>query len=748
MIPIHGAIAARGSTATYFRPLNTLALFDGAGQGGGFASDATVMNQERQTHYRACHLCEAICGVVIETKGSEVVSIKGDPDDPLSRGHICPKAVALQDIHSDPYRLKKPVKRVLGADGSYQHQPIEWDEALDLAAQGLTDTIKNHGVDAVGIYMGNPTVHNYGMMTHQSALFRHIRTRNRFSATSVDQLPHHLVSLWLFGHKLMFPIPDIDRTDYFLMIGANPVASNGSIWTVPDVRKRIKSLTERGGQLVVIDPRRTETAELATEHHAARPGTDAALLLALIHLLFRDGLIDLGHLSDFVDGIDDIKKAVVSYTPEWAASHTGMSSEKITQLAHDFSSADRAICYGRMGVSTQRFGTLCQWAIQVINVLSGNLDREGGSLFTLPAVDQVLGVSPGGFGRHASRVRQLPEFDRELPVACLAEEITTPGEGKIRALFTGAGNPVLSTPAGDALDDALEDLEFMISLDPWINETTRHADVILPPTSPLEHDHYDLAFHVNAMRNTARFSDAVFEKPEGSLHDWEIFQALGERVAGALDLDARQAVPPHVIIDQGLKNGPYGENSDYKLSIEALRATPSGVDLGPLKSQLPERLQTPGQRINLAHSAIFEDLGRLEEQLGEASQGYRLIGRRHVRDCNSWMHNFTRLVKGPQRCTLQVSPDDAEREGWHTGSRVNIASRAGQIVVELEITDTMMPGVVSLPHGYGHGRQGTLSGVANAHAGVSCNAITESTYIDELTGNAALNGVGVSITSL
>ena len=706
------------------------------------------MKQERQTHYRACHLCEAICGVVIETEGSEILSIKGDADDPLSRGHICPKAVALQDIHSDPDRLRQPVKRVRNDDGVYEHQPIEWNEALDLAAQGLIKTIKNHGVDAVGIYMGNPTVHNYGMMTHQSALFKHIRTRNRYSATSVDQLPHHLISFWLFGHKLMFPIPDIDRTDYFLMIGANPVASNGSIWTVPDVRKRIKSLTERGGKLVVIDPRRTETAELATAHHAIRPGADAALLLAMVHVLFRDDLVRTGHLTDFVDGIDEIRQAVESYTPNWAASHTGMNETVITELAHDFAGAGSAICYGRMGVSTQRFGTLCQWAIQVINVLTGNLDREGGSLFTLPAVDQVLGTSPGGFGRHTSRVRQLPEFDRELPVACLAEEITTPGDGKIRALFTGAGNPVLSTPAGDALDDALEELEFMVSLDPWINETTRHADVILPPTSPLEHDHYDLAFHVNAMRNTARFSEAVFEKPDGAMHDWEIFQALGERIAQALDLEVRKAVPPHVIIDHGLKAGPYGDNSDYKLSIEALRATPSGVDLGPLKPQLPKRLKTPGQRINLAPPAIFGDLARLEQQLGEASEGYRLIGRRHVRDCNSWMHNFTRLVKGPQRCTLQVSSVDAQREGWLAGSQVSVSSQAGEIVVELEITDTMMPGVVSLPHGYGHDRQGTRSEVANAHAGVSCNTITESTYIDELTGNAALNGVGVSIASL
>lgn len=706
------------------------------------------MSDDVEKHYRACHLCEAICGVVIETKGSEVVSIKGDPDDPLSRGHICPKAVALQDIHTDPDRLRKPVKRIRGAAGEYVHEEIEWQEALDLAAAGLVKVIQRDGVDAVGVYLGNPSVHNYGMMTHQNALFRHIRTRNRFSATSVDQLPHHLISLWLFGHKLLFPIPDIDRTDYFLMIGANPVASNGSIWTVPDVRKRIKALTNRGGKLVVIDPRRTETAELATEHHPVRPGTDAALLLAMINVLYRDNLIRPRALEALVDGIAAVGTAVADLTPEWAAGHTGIPADTITTLAHDFAAADRAICYGRMGVSTQRFGALCQWAIQVINVLTGNLDREGGSLFTLPAVDQVTGVSPGGFDRHRSRVRDLPEFDRELPVACMAEEITTEGEGQIRGLFTGAGNPVLSTPAGEALDEALEQLDFMVSLDPWINETTRHADVILPPTSPLEHDHYDLAFHVNAMRNTARYSEAVFPKPSHALHDWEIFEALGERVAAALDLEARPSVPPHVIIDHGLRAGPYGDGTDQELTLEKLRANPSGVDLGPLQSQFPQRLKTRDQRIDIAQGPVLADVQRLRDQLAETAEGYRLIGRRHVRDCNSWMHNFTRLVKGPERCTLQVNPADAEREGWVTGGRVNVSSSAGCVEAELELTETMMPGVVSLPHGYGHGRAGSQTAIANRHAGVSCNAITEAGYLDELSGNAALNGLGVSITAV
>jgi anaerobic selenocysteine-containing dehydrogenase len=465
-----------------------------------------------KTHHRACHLCEAICGVVIETEGERILSIKGDKDDPLSRGHICPKAMALKDIHEDPDRLRSPLLRTTGADGKTEWVAISWEDALDRAAQGLVDTYQRHGVHAIGVYLGNPSVHNYGMLTHQGNLFRHLRTNNRFSATSVDQLPHHLAALWLFGHKLLFPIPDIDRCDYFLMLGANPIASNGSIWTVPDVKKRIKALQARGGKLVLLDPRHTETAQLASEHHFIKPGTDALFLLAVLNTLFAERLDDLAHLQDFTQGLEVVRAAIAEFTAEFAAPHTGIAAATIRRIARELAAANAGICYGRMGVSTQAYGALNQWLIQLINIVTGNLDKPGGSLFTLPAVDQISTVGPGGFGRHRSRVRGLPEFDRELPVAALAEEITTPGEHQIRALFTGAGNPVMSTPNGRQLDAALAQLDFMVSLDFYLNETTRHATLILPPTSPLEHDHYDLAFHVNAVRNTARFSEAVFDQ--------------------------------------------------------------------------------------------------------------------------------------------------------------------------------------------------------------------------------------------
>ena len=700
-----------------------------------------------RTHHRVCHLCEAMCGLVIQTEGDKVTDVRGDKDDPLSRGHVCPKAVALQDIHEDPDRLRKPMKRIRTAPGEYQHVEIEWSEALDLAADALASTIEKRGIDAIGAYFGNPSVHNYGMLTHQRNLFRHIRTRNRFSATSVDQLPHHLVSLWCFGHMLLHPIPDVDRTHYFLMLGANPLASNGSIWTVPDVRQRLKDLKSRGGKLVVVDPRRTETAELASEHLFIRPGSDAAFLLAMIHVLFRDDLVAPGPLGDFTDGLDEVAAAVSELSPDWAAPLTGIEADDIVRIAHELAEAEAGICYGRMGVSTQAYGALCQWAIQVINVATGHLDKPGGSLFTRPAMDQVVNTNPGGFGRFASRGRGLPEFNYELPAATMVDEIRTEGEGQIRLMFTGAGNPVLSTPNGRALDEALEEVDFMISVDPALNETTRHADVILPPTSPLEHDHYDIAFHNLAIRNTVRYNPAVFDKPEGALHDWEIFSELGARVAARLNLEPMPTYPPDRMVDAALKSGPYGEHTDWQLSIDKLKAHPSGIDLGPLEPSCPERLQTPNQRIQLAIPEVLADIERFVKDTDVAGDHYRLIGRRHVRDNNSWMHNHHRLMKGKPRCQLLMHPDDVAKEGWQSGMVVTIESRVGAIDAELAASDEMMPGVVSLPHGYGHGLAGTRGEVASRHAGVSCNDITDEQFVDQLSGNAAVNGVSVRLSA-
>jgi anaerobic selenocysteine-containing dehydrogenase len=688
-----------------------------------------------------------MCGVIIETKGDVITSIKGDPDDPLSRGHICPKAVALQDLHNDPDRLRQPLVRVNKAPGHFEHKPISWDEALDRAAAAIVETVHTHGVDAIGAYFGNPSVHNYGMLTHQSALFRHLRTRNRFSATSVDQLPHHLVALWMYGHKSLLPVPDIDRTDFMLILGANPIASNGSIWTVPDVRKRLKELRARGGAFVVVDPRRTETAELADEHYFIRPGTDAWLLLAMLNTLFAEDAVTLGRLAPHCTDPGEIGEFVKPFTPAQAARVTGIDAESIVHLTRQLAAAKRGVCYGRMGLSTQRFGTLCQWAVQVLNILTGHFDEPGGAMFTSPAFEQINNTGPGGFARHHSRARHLPEFDRELPAAAMADEIMTPGEGQIRLLFTGAGNPVLSTPSGHRLDDALETLDFMISLDPYLNETTRHADIILPPTSALEHDHYDIVFHTLAVRNTARYSPPVFPRPDDALHDWEIFNALGDRVAPGLGVTPTPLPAPHEMIDHGLRQGPYGEGSDMNLSLQTLKEHPSGIDLGPLRSVCPQRLRTPDQRIVLLPPLIRPELERLLASETEIAAKWplRLIGRRHVRDNNSWMHNSHRLVKGPSRSALFVHPADATALGLEDGDRARLSSAAGSVSVIVRITDSVMHGVVSLPHGYGHNRSGVQAHLAKGLVGESCNDVTDAAWLDGLSGNAAVNGVGVAL---
>jgi anaerobic selenocysteine-containing dehydrogenase len=687
-------------------------------------------------HHRACHLCEAICGLTIETRDEQIVSIKGDPEDSFSRGHICPKAVALQDIQSDPNRLRQPMRRV----GS-EWQIIEWGEAFALVAERLADIRERHGNNAVAVYQGNPSVHNYGLMTHSNYFLGLLKTRNRFSATSVDQLPHHLTSLMMYGHGLLIPIPDIDHTSFMLILGGNPLASNGSIMTVPDVEKRLKALKARGGKLVVVDPRRSETAAIADQHLFVRPGEDAALLFGLLNTLFGENLTRTSHLP--VDGLDDLRAAVMPFTAEAMSQRCGVPAEQIRQLARDFAAAPSAVCYGRMGVSTQAFGTLCQWLVQSINLVTGNLDQVGGALCTEPAVDLVANTSGGHFNRWQSRVSGLPEYGGELPVSALAEEMLTEGDGQIRALVTVAGNPALSTPNGRQLEQALDGLEFMVSVDFYINETTRYADLILPPTSPLEHDHYDTTFNVFAVRNVTRFNEAVLSKPAGSLHDWEIFVGLARAFAARTDADLKPIMAPDQMIDLGLRAGPYGDGNELRLSRSMLRDFPHGLDLGALKPNMTGRLKTASQRVQAAPALFLGDIPRFASATSVLADQLVLIGRRHVRSNNSWMHNYHRLVKGKPRHQLLMNPADMSRLGLLDGQRVRVRSRVGTIEVEVAVSDEMMPGVISLPHGWGHGRPGVQLDTASAQPGASANDLTDERQLDALSGNAALNGVPV-----
>ncbi|MEX0605016.1 MAG: molybdopterin-dependent oxidoreductase [Marinobacter sp.] len=751
---------------------------------------------ENGTHYRTCHLCEAMCGVAIEMKSGRIASIKGDDNDPLSHGHICPKAIALQDLHEDPDRLKKPIRRT-----STGWQQMEWDEAFDLVAERLHEVRKQHGKNAIGVYQGNPNVHNHGAMIASLPFLRAIGSQNRFSATSNDQLPHMLASLEMFGHQILFPIPDIDRTDLFMCIGANPMASNGSLMTVPDIRGRLKALKSRGGKLVVIDPRNTETAKLADEFHFVRPGSDALLLMAMVNTLFAEDRVDPGHAEPWIKDIDLIRLAALPFTPDAVSAHTGLMPEAIRDLARQLATTPKAALYGRIGTSTQAHGGVATWLIYVLNILTGKLDTTGGVMFTQPAIDMVeLGAmsgQKGHFGRRTSRVKGLPEFGGEYPSSTIADEILTPGEGQIKAFVTVAGNPLLSSPNGGRLEEAFSGLEFMVSVDYYLNETTRHADVILPPTAALERSHYDLIFSMFAVRNTAKYSEALFKPSPDARHDWQIMLELAHRLekkrkGGRLPLRAEagwrafKQLGPDPLLDIMLRSGPYGtelgpakpliqpamdllmgilpERHPLKglarlspldrrwrdlpkgLSLSALKANPSGIDLGPLRPCLPDRIYTRDGKINLAPRRYLRDLDRLIARLETpASDELMLIGRRHVRSNNSWMHNSQRLVKGKDRCTMMIHPTDASRLGLLEGDAAELSTDAGKIVVPVEITEDMMPGVISVPHGWGHSRMGTRQAVAEAHAGASINDIIRDDQIDPLSGTSVLNGQTVHV---
>ena len=709
------------------------------------------MSSSTQTAFRSCNLCEAVCGLTIEHDGTQVISIKGDKDDPLSRGHICPKAIALQDVHADPDRLRTPVRRTEAG-----FEPIGWDEAFDLIEEKIGNIRQQHGDDSVALYLGNPTVHNSGALLFQKYIKQALNTRNRFAATSVDQLPHHLAASLMFGHGLLIPIPDIDNTDYMLILGANPAVSNGSIMTAPDVKNRLKAITKRDGKVVLIDPRKTETAKLATTHHFIRPGTDVYLLAGILNVLFEKNLTKGNRLKEFTKNLSVLESAFDRFKPEVVSKLTGVPAETIVEIATEFATAKRAVVYGRMGVSTQEHGGLCHWLINAINLVTGNLDEAGGQMFSNPAVPLVgKKGTVHEFNRWQSRVRGLPEFEGDLPVAVLAEEILTPGEGQIRGLITNAGNPVLSTPNGRQLEQALGQLDFYVALDIYINETTKHADLILPSPSGLETNHYDFIFNALSVRNVAKYSPQIFQPAAGSKYDWEIMKEIALRLMPKGNWFKKKLLgwlTPDRLLDLGLKTGPFGWFKKG-LSLKKLKANPHGVDLGALTSVLPKQLRTPDKKVDAAPEIYVRHLAELKTDSASASETdestnqFQLIGRRHLRSNNSWMHNSPRLVKGDNRCTLMMHPKDAVRLNLDTGALTTVSSEVGSVVVPLEVTEEIMPGVVSLPHGYGHNRKGTKLGVAEKHAGVSINDLTNDTIVDPLTGNAAFSGQVVSVSS-
>ncbi len=742
------------------------------------------------THHRICPLCEACCGLEIKVQQGRIISIRGDTQDVFSAGYICPKGVALKDLHEDPDRLRTPLIKRNGV-----HVPASWDEAFAEIERRLPPVIALHGRNATAVVVGNPAAHKIGLVGYFGKLARALGSKNVFSASTLDQMPKQLASGLMFGHWLSVALPDIVRTDLLLVIGANPLASNGSMWTVPDFKGKARAMQARGGRLIVIDPRRTETAAMADAHHFIRPGADVFLLAALVHTLFAEQLVRLGPVADWVAGVDEVGQAVAPFTPEAVAPRCGISADTIRDLARTLAGTPKAAVYARIGTCTQEFGTLASWLVDVLNVLTGHLDTPGGAMFAKPAAFGANTIGRPGSGkgiatgRHHARVSGAPEVMGELPITCLAEEIETTGPGQVRALITIATNPVLSSPNGPRLARALASLDFMVSMDIYLNETTRHADVILPGPSPLEDMHYDLAFPQLSWRNHARYSPPVFERAPGQPEEWETLTRLAaiargqgdQQDAGALDdaqfadeaqrlfgaqaeavLQATQGLRgPQRMLDAALRSGPYGEGFGDGFGTrpggltlaKVMAANPSGgIDLGELQPRIPEMLRTPSGKIELAPPSLLADLLRAVADLARPAPELVIIGRRDVRSNNSWMHNLPVLAKGPMRCTALVHPGDAARLGLQDGALAEISSQTGQgprsVQAQVQISAEMMPGVVSLPHGWGHDQPGTRLQLAAQRPGANLNALLDDQWRDPLSGNAVLGGMAITLRAL
>jgi anaerobic selenocysteine-containing dehydrogenase len=742
----------------------------------------------RRVAYRTCSLCEATCGLELTVVDGRVERIRGDDDDVFSRGFVCPKGASLGQLHDDPDRLRAPLVR--GDDGELRE--ATWPEAYARVAELLEPVLAEHGPDAVATYIGNPMGQSLSGNLYLRGYHKALGTKQLYTVGTVDQHPKSLANALLYGTQFSVAVPDLDRTDHLLLLGANPVVSQGSLVAAPDIRTRLRAIRERGGRIVVIDPRRTRTAREADEHHFVRPGTDAFLLSALAATLFQEELVAPGRLEEHVSGLDAVHDFCLRFPPERVAARCGIEATVVRRLARDLAAAERAVVYGRCGTTMQAFGTAASWLVDVLNVLTGNLDRPGGAMFSTPATGgpTFSGRPRTGrgieVGRWRSRVAGVPEVLGELTVGVLAEEIATAGPGRVRALVTFSGNPVLSCPNGTRLGEALTTLDCFVALDPYVNETTRHAHVVLPPPSPLERAHYPVAVYPTALRNVANYSPPVLPRPDGMPDEWETIVRLTGIVSGhgpeadvdeldrglALETLRRRTGDPwspvsgrdpdellglleprrgqERMLDLMLRCGPHGDGFGARpdgLTLARLEAEPHGIDLGPLESRLPDALRTPSGTIELGHPLLLGEAERLDAALSEPAPAFLLIGRREYRSLNSWLHNLPVLAGGKRRCTLLVHPDDAARLGLVDGGRAAVRSRVGEVELEVEVSDEVMPGVVSVPHGWGHGRPGARLAVAAAEPGASANDLTDEQFLDPLSGTVALNGVPVEVAA-
>jgi anaerobic selenocysteine-containing dehydrogenase len=715
-----------------------------------------------RTVHRSCTLCEATCGLTFEVEGDRILSVRPDEEDVFSQGFICPKGVAISEIHHDPDRLRTPMRRI--ADGTFE--PISWEGAFELAASRLNAIREQHGNDAVAVYIGNPVVHNHGAVLVRGGLLKTLGTKNAYSAGSQDTSTRLVASYHLYGASWAVPIPDVDRTDFLLCIGANPYVSNGSFLTAPNVRERIRGIRRRGGKVIVVDPRRTETARDADEHVAILPGGDAAFLFSLVQVLIEAGRVDRERIRRVATGWDELERLLAQFTPEAVEAITGVDAATVRRIALAFADATAPVAYSRIGVCNNRFGTLAGFATDVLNLATDRLGKRGGAMFPkapidLVAISRMIGAD--GYARFRSRVRGLPETIGDLPAACLAEEIETPGEGQVRALVTYAGNPVLSVPNGRRLQKAIESLEFMVSVDLYVNETTRHADLILPPAWALTEEHWDALTPSFAIRNFARMSPPLFERKADELADWEILAELAYRLGGGpTGMKPVDAVlrwtrklglfewDPDTTAAMMVRIGPHGDRFlpwSKGLNRKRLVAATHGIDLGELEEGFARRVVHKDKKLHLAEPVIVAAINELGEECASRrdDDSLLLVGRRELRTNNSWMHNAPSMVAGRERCVLYVHPEDAGRAGVQDGELAVLESRVHRGPVKVRVTDDMRPGVVSLPHGWGHAASAPWQRVAGSHPGVSANDWTDDSVVESVVGQSILNGVPVRL---
>ena len=662
----------------------------------------------------------------------------------------------MEEVVNDHDRVLKPLRRK--RDGSFEE--VSWESALSDISARLSDVLDEHGKESVAWYMGNPGAFSYSHTLWAKGFLDAIGSPHYYTAGSQDVNNRFAASALLYGSPLVVPIPDLRRTDFLLMVGANPLVSHGSVLSAPRVREQLLGLEKRGGRVVVVDPRRSETAK-QFEHLPIRPDADAWLLLSLLQVVLDEGLADRGWLAEHAKGADELERLVAGHSPEDTESRTGVPADRARELARAFAEAPSAAAYGRTGSCLGRFGTLVSFLLDALNAVTGNLDSPGGAVFGRPpiALDDVAErVGLASYGKTRARFGDFPDVIGNLPASLLPREIETPGARQVKAMFVSAGNPVLSVPDGDAMERALGKLDLMVALDFYVNETTKHADYVLPTTTLYERDDVPIAFLGFFSQPFIQTTERVIEPRGESRQEWEIIDDLSRRMGLApYSIPALRAAAklgfrptPQRLVDLLLRTGPKGDLFGARrggLSLDELRKHPHGLLLGEEieTGVLGDKVRHKGSRVHLAPPEIVEEMTRAESSNGDdPAYPLRLIGLRELRSHNSWMHNAPMLMRGGRVQALRVHPDDAAACGLEDGGEVSVESKSGAVTVPVKVTDEMMPGAVALPHGWGH-RGGWK--LANEHAGANVNLLASSDPedLERLAGMAHLNGIPVRL---